>query len=77
MGKKLGFGSGMNNPDHISESLKKFWGLKYSNSLMWIQDPGWKNSDPGWKIVGSGIRDEIPDPQQCSPQKSLSRNCFI
>jgi hypothetical protein len=28
MGKKSGSGSGMNNPDHISESLETiFWGL--------------------------------------------------
>ncbi len=44
MGKKPG--SGMNNADHISESLKNlFFGLKYSNFLMWIRDG--KNSDPG------------------------------
>ncbi len=42
----------MNNPDHISANLKKkqFFGLEYLNSLMWIRDPGWKK-------VGSGIRD--------------------
>jgi hypothetical protein len=28
----------MNNPDHISEFRKKFLGLKYLNSLMWIRD---------------------------------------
>jgi hypothetical protein len=65
MGKKSGSGSGMNNQDHISESFKNnFFGLKYLNSLMRIQGPGWekirirdgKNSDPG-----SGIN--IPDPQ--------------
>jgi hypothetical protein len=29
-----------------------------------IRDLGWKNSDPGWKKVGSVIRDiNIPDPQ--------------
>jgi hypothetical protein len=44
MGKKSGFGSGMNNPDHISERLDKSFGLKYLNSLMWIRDG--KNSDP-------------------------------
>jgi hypothetical protein len=26
-----------------------------------------KNSDPGWKKVGSGIRIIIPDPQHCVP----------
>jgi hypothetical protein len=38
---------------------KQFFGLKYLNSLMQIQDPGWKKSDPGWKKIGSGIN--IPD----------------
>jgi hypothetical protein len=42
MGKKSGYGSGMNNPDHISES---FFGLKYINSFMRIRDG--KNSDSG------------------------------
>jgi hypothetical protein len=68
----------MNNPDHISESLEKFWGFKYLNSL--IADPGsgmgkfgcgirdGKNSDPG-----SGIN--ISDPlhgkkNSCRPKGS-------
>jgi hypothetical protein len=39
MSKKSGFGSGMNNPDHISEGFKnKFFGLEYLNSLMRIRD---------------------------------------
>jgi hypothetical protein len=40
MGKKFGSGSGMNNPDHISESLKNYFlgRLKYLNTLMWIRD---------------------------------------
>jgi hypothetical protein len=51
MGKKSGSGSGMNNPDDISESLETiFW------VLMGIRDPGWKK-------FGSGIN--IPDPQHC------------
>jgi hypothetical protein len=57
----------MNNPDHISESLEPFFGLKYLNSLMRIRDPEWKNSDPGSEIrnpgmkkIGSGIRDKPP-----------------
>jgi hypothetical protein len=44
MGKKSGSGSGMNNPDHISESLETIFGLKYLNSLTRIRDG--KNSDP-------------------------------
>jgi hypothetical protein len=65
-------GSGMNNPDHIFSSLETifllFWGLKYFNSLMGIRDPGWRQ-------LGSGIRDgkksdpgsgiTIPDPPHC------------
>jgi hypothetical protein len=40
MGIKSGSGSGMNNPDHISESLETFFiGLKYLNFLMRIRDP--------------------------------------
>ncbi len=31
-------GSGINNPDHISESLETVFGLKYLNSLMRIRD---------------------------------------
>ncbi len=39
-----------------------FYGIKYLNSLMRIQDPGWtvRIRDPGWKKVGSGIRDKHP-----------------
>jgi hypothetical protein len=46
MGKKSG--SGMNNPDHISESLETiFFGFKYLNSLIQIRDPGWKKFGSG------------------------------
>jgi hypothetical protein len=63
MGKKSGSVSGINNPDHISESLEKFYGLKYLNSLMRIRDPGWKKFGSG---TGYGINItelNIPDPQ--------------
>ncbi len=55
-----GSGTGMNNPDHISESLETiFFVVNYLNSLMRIQDPRWKK-------FGSGIRDEKnSDPQHC------------
>jgi hypothetical protein len=45
----------MNNPDHISLSLENIF-----LALMRIRDG--KNSDPGWKKVGSGsgIRDKHP-----------------
>ena len=50
-------GSGVNNPDHIFQSLETifqlFLGLKYLNSLMRIRDPGWRQ-------FGSGIRDKHP-----------------
>jgi hypothetical protein len=48
MGKKSG--SGMKNPDHISESLKKhtFFVLKYLNSL---------DADPGSGMGKIRIRD--------------------
>jgi hypothetical protein len=51
MGKKSGSGSGMNNPNHISESLE---------SIFWVNildaDPGWN----GIEKFGSGIRDKYP-----------------
>jgi hypothetical protein len=63
MGRKSAYGSGMNNQDHIFQSLETiflvFLGLKYLNSLMRIRDED--SSDPGWKKVGSGIN--ISDPQ--------------
>ncbi len=62
MGKKSGYGSGINNPDHISESLETMYWVKisYVNSLMLIRDPGWK------KFV-SGILD---------PQHWLVKPCI-
>jgi hypothetical protein len=69
MGKKSGSGSGVNNPDHISESVETiFWvkipltvfdfdpGSGIFRFLPWIRDG--KNSD-----LGSGII--MPDPQHC------------
>jgi hypothetical protein len=48
----------MNYPNHISRELRKhFFGLRY------LADPGsgnGKNSDPGWKKFGTGIRDKHP-----------------
>ncbi len=52
-GLKSGSGSGMNNPDHISESLGTIFGLNYLNSLMRIRDPELEQ-------FGSGIRDVYP-----------------
>jgi hypothetical protein len=63
--KKSGSGSGMNNPDHISESIETiFWVLKFFDA-----DPGsgiFLPLDPGSgmeKIRLSGSRINIPDPQ--------------
>jgi hypothetical protein len=69
--------SGMNNPDlTVFREIKNYFSaLKYLNSFIRIQDPGWKefgsgmekirirvgkNSDPGWKKFGSVIRDKDP-----------------
>jgi hypothetical protein len=53
MGKKSGSGSGMNNPDHISESLKTIFWVKI---LKFFEDPGLKK-------FGSGIEKiRIRDP---------------
>jgi hypothetical protein len=53
--------SGMNIPDHISESLvKKFWGKKFLNSLMRIRDPGYFDPGSGIEKFRSGTRDKHP-----------------
>jgi hypothetical protein len=60
MGKESG--SGMNNPDHISESLE---------TIFWVRILKFFEEDPGWKKFGSGDRKNsdsgsginIPDPQ--------------
>jgi hypothetical protein len=57
MGKNPGSGSGMNIPDHISESLETFFGLKYFNSLMRMR---MRIRDPGWKKFESGMREKHP-----------------
>jgi hypothetical protein len=45
IGKKLGSGPGMNNPDHISKNLEKFLGVKILKFFERIRDG--KNPDPG------------------------------
>jgi hypothetical protein len=55
MGKKSGSESGMNNPDHISESLE---------TIFWVKILIFFDADPGWKKFGSGIRyGKISDPR--------------
>jgi hypothetical protein len=45
MGKKSRSGSGMNNPDHISESLK---------TIFWFKILKFFDAGPEWKKFGSG-----------------------
>jgi hypothetical protein len=54
MGKKSGSGSGIKNPDHISESLE---------TIFWVKILKFFDAYPGLKIFGSGINN--PDPQHC------------
>jgi hypothetical protein len=62
MGKKSE--SGMNIPDHFSQSLEtvlvlkilKFFDADPGFEIFLTRDPGWKNSDPGFGI-------NFPDPQ--------------
>jgi hypothetical protein len=49
MGKKSGSGSGMNDPDHISESLETIFEVKILTFFA---------ADPGLKKFGSGNRDK-------------------
>jgi hypothetical protein len=45
MRRKSGSGSGMDNPDHISESLETIFLVKILKFF---------DADPGWKEFGSG-----------------------
>jgi hypothetical protein len=56
MGKKSGSGSGMNNPDHISESSKNY--LMGQNTCILLFGSGIRNGKNSFP--GSGIN--IPDP---------------
>jgi hypothetical protein len=61
----------MTNTDHISQSLETvFWVkiLKFFDA-----DPGWKNSDLGWKKSGSEIRDKHPG----SPTLEILKYIFL
>jgi hypothetical protein len=60
MGKKSRSGSGMNIPDHLSESQKPFLGLKILK--FFDADPDLFVPGSGTEKFGSGIN--IPDPQQ-------------
>jgi hypothetical protein len=71
MGRKSASGSGIRDeqPGSYFPELRNhffvFLGLKFINSLMRIRDLGSgmetvRIRDPGWKKVGSGIRDKHP-----------------
>jgi hypothetical protein len=66
-----GSGSGMNSPDHISQSLE---------TIFWVKIFEFFNSDTGWKKFGSGmekIRIRDPDPQHCLQQCVGFRSALI
>ena len=54
-GSGMDIKSGMNNPDHISESLKNFW---VKMLKLFDEDPGWKQFGSG--MEKSRIRDKHP-----------------
>jgi hypothetical protein len=66
MGKKSGSGSGMNNPDHISESFE---------TIFWVKILKFFDVDPGFGMEKIRIRDgkkfgsgmNIPNPQHWIP----------
>ncbi len=58
MSKKSGPGSGMNNPDHISENLKIIFCVK--KPKFFDADPGWKKFGSGMENLGSGILGKHP-----------------
>jgi hypothetical protein len=63
MSEKSRSESGMNIPDHISESIETNFWFKILQFFDAYADPGTGNIfdlDPGWKLFGSGIN--IPDP---------------
>jgi hypothetical protein len=59
MGKISESGSGMKNPDHISESLETIFWWKNTSSILC----GSGTRDKGWKKFGSGMEKiRIRDP---------------
>jgi hypothetical protein len=61
IGKKSGSGSGMNNPDHISDSLETiFWFKKYFDADPDAGSGIFLTLDPGFGIEKIRIRDELP-----------------
>jgi hypothetical protein len=62
----------MNIPDHFSKNLETIFGFKIlkffdadpESKIFLTRDPGWKNSDPGFRI-------NIPDPQHWFRKSAL------
>jgi hypothetical protein len=54
MGKKSGSGSGMNNPDHLSESFE---------TIFWVKMLKFFEADPGSEMEKFLSGMFIPDPQ--------------
>jgi hypothetical protein len=48
----------MNNPDHISESLEQFFGVKILK--FFDADPIWKKFGSGMEKFESGVRNKHP-----------------
>jgi hypothetical protein len=71
--EKSGSGSVEQPGSYFRELKKQLFLVKILKFFDVVRDPGWKNSDPGWKKVGSGIRINIPDPQHCLFQ---TENCI-
>jgi hypothetical protein len=75
---KTGPEAGMNNPDHISESLEtNFWAKILK---LFEADPGWKKvgsgiQDPGWRKFGSGMN--IQDPQHWTWEKNSGAGYLV
>ncbi len=70
MGKKSG--SGMNNPDHISESLETIFWVKIHN--FFDEDADGKTSDPGSGMEEIRIRD--PDKQPGSATLDITKTLY-
>jgi hypothetical protein len=66
MGKKSGSGSGMNSPDHISESLETIFWVKILKFFV-------SDADPGLEIEKIRIRDKHPGSTTLSIRLSLFR----
>ncbi len=81
MGKKSGSGTGIREKQPASYFLElrnHIFGLKYLNSLKRVRDPESKIEkvrirDPGWKKVGSGIRDRKKHPGSATLDVILMR----